>query len=517
MAGLLDMLSSPAGIGLLSGVASYAANARRGTPVNNVGRGLAGGLVGYQQANDQTDAKATEKQQRELRDLQIQQARQSMEATTRGRQLAADAYKSATVPAKPGMPAAFNVGGQSFPDMGEAQRAAKSAFNVPTAALPGKPAGDMYSEAMGMPASLAPQPMGIAHLGDAPIQEQPAQEATPGGFDRRKYLDAVLAAGPDHPLYGEANKQLLDQQKPITLGKTLLDPDTYKVIATDEAWRDEQDATRQQRIEELNMRLEDRRIGREESAALRRELADQQAGLRRDLVSMRPAAQPMAPVAYVNEQGQTVWGTITEARGRPAANYDPTIQGRIASSKKEGAEIGEQRSMIVGKENAIESVKKARTYLNDGIYSGAWGPLTKDVVKRLPLTDKPKAARTEAFISEIGNVVIPRLKEFGGNDSNEEMKYLQRVMGGDITMEPEALQNVLNSAEVKIQRGIDRLNQDGRPRLGSDNNPSPPDKPRPAQSFSLPPNAKQYEGKTLRDTVSGKRYRAAGGKWQEVR
>ena len=83
MAGLLDFLSSPGGIGLLSGVASYAANARRGVPINNLGRGLAGGLVGYQQANDQTDANAAEKQQRELRDLQIQQARQSMEALTK--------------------------------------------------------------------------------------------------------------------------------------------------------------------------------------------------------------------------------------------------------------------------------------------------------------------------------------------------------------------------------------------------------------------------------------------------
>lgn len=79
MAGLLDFLQTPQGIGLLSGVASYAANARRGTPVNNVGRGLAGGLVGYQQANNQTDANASEKQQRELRDLQIQQSRQQIE------------------------------------------------------------------------------------------------------------------------------------------------------------------------------------------------------------------------------------------------------------------------------------------------------------------------------------------------------------------------------------------------------------------------------------------------------
>ena len=56
MAGLLDFLQTPQGQGLLSGVASYALNARRGTPVNNVGRGLAGGIAGYAQANEQQKA-----------------------------------------------------------------------------------------------------------------------------------------------------------------------------------------------------------------------------------------------------------------------------------------------------------------------------------------------------------------------------------------------------------------------------------------------------------------------------
>lgn len=158
------------------------------------------------------------------------------------------------------------------------------------------------------------------------------------------------------------------------------------------------------------------------------------------------------------------------ANGKPviSSSSDPVLQGRIASSKKEGAEIGEQKSMIVGKENALNAVKKAKTYLTDGIYAGAWGPLTKEAVKRIPGLDKTKAARTEAFIAEIGESVVPRLKEFGGNDSNEELKYLQRIMAGDVSMEPEALAQILDSVEKKIQTGIDRLNQDGRPRLGSD-------------------------------------------------
>lgn len=46
--GLLNFFQSPGGQGLLSAVAGYAAGARRGTPVNNIGRGLLSGVTGYQ-------------------------------------------------------------------------------------------------------------------------------------------------------------------------------------------------------------------------------------------------------------------------------------------------------------------------------------------------------------------------------------------------------------------------------------------------------------------------------------
>lgn len=138
---------------------------------------------------------------------------------------------------------------------------------------------------------------------------------------------------------------------------------------------------------------------------------------------------------------------------------DPNLQGRLSEAKEEGKTVGEQRGMIGGKYQAVDSVRDAKKLINDGIYAGYYGEMKKTLAKANPLADKTKAANTERFISHIGNVVIPRLKEFGGNDSNEEMKYLQRVMAGDITMEPEALMKILDDAEKKIQQGIERLNR----------------------------------------------------------
>ena len=48
--GLLNFFQSPGGQGLLSAIAGYAAGARRGTPVNNIGKGLLSGVTGYQNA-----------------------------------------------------------------------------------------------------------------------------------------------------------------------------------------------------------------------------------------------------------------------------------------------------------------------------------------------------------------------------------------------------------------------------------------------------------------------------------
>lgn len=130
-----------------------------------------------------------------------------------------------------------------------------------------------------------------------------------------------------------------------------------------------------------------------------------------------------------------------------------------AAGKKEGFEIGEQAAMIENKYSAIDSVREAKDMLKQGIYTGYWADVGKTLAKASmgAVGDRQKAARTEEFMSYIGNTVVPRLKEFGGNDSNEEMRYLQKIMGGDITMEPEAISAILESAERKISRGIERL------------------------------------------------------------
>ncbi|MEJ7932586.1 hypothetical protein WG922_21630 [Ramlibacter sp. AN1015] len=99
-------MNTPAGQGLLSGVAHYAAGAGRGGPVNSIGRGLLGGLSGYQGANDRITEQAQLAKRNELFDLQLQQGRMQMtQAQEQAAREAAirDAAKASTTQALPGM------------------------------------------------------------------------------------------------------------------------------------------------------------------------------------------------------------------------------------------------------------------------------------------------------------------------------------------------------------------------------------------------------------------------------
>jgi hypothetical protein len=147
-----------------------------------------------------------------------------------------------------------------------------------------------------------------------------------------------------------------------------------------------------------------------------------------------------------------------------AAGLSPVL-GAIAkgqaqkSGEAAGTDVGKQTAAIEGKYTALNSVQDALDVVNKGIYAGGYGPLQEGLAKYSNgvLADKQRLVNTEEFRAYIGDVVIPRLTEFGGNDSVEELKYLKSVMAGETTMESKAIQRILGKAKEKIQRGITRV------------------------------------------------------------
>ena len=128
------------------------------------------------------------------------------------------------------------------------------------------------------------------------------------------------------------------------------------------------------------------------------------------------------------------------------------------SGKQVGKDVAESISpkVLQGKEDTLGALKRAKTLLGEGIYTGGLASAKMAISKYSPLGSQEKLERTEKYLAYVSTTVIPLLKEFGGNDSNEELKFLQRLVGGEITLEEETLKEIIDSAIMKTERGVAR-------------------------------------------------------------
>ena len=174
------------------------------------------------------------------------------------------------------------------------------------------------------------------------------------------------------------------------------------------------------------------------------------------LAGLQPGTEPFQRrmLEYANKK--------VEGAGKGTGNV--TIGGinvdTGAAAKAAGKIVGENVANIENQFSLETAYKDALSLLNKGIYSGAFGPEQAAATKYSLglLGNQKKLENTEVFLANIGEIVIPRLVQFGGNDSNEELKYLQNVVAGNQRLEPESMKRILASAEKKVQNNIKRLN-----------------------------------------------------------
>jgi hypothetical protein len=153
-----------------------------------------------------------------------------------------------------------------------------------------------------------------------------------------------------------------------------------------------------------------------------------------------------------------------------------------AAAKAAGTVIGEGVANIESQYSLQTGIGDALKLIDKGIYAGAYGPEKGFVAKFSggAIGDSKKVQNTEVFMANIGEIVIPRLQQFGGNDSNEELKYLQKVVAGDQRLEPESMKRILISAEKKIANNIRRLQKQAESAGKGGNLPLEPMQPTPS-------------------------------------
>jgi len=170
-----------------------------------------------------------------------------------------------------------------------------------------------------------------------------------------------------------------------------------------------------------------------------------------------------------------------------------------AAAKAAGKLVGENSVNIESQYSLQTGVSDALKLIDKGIYAGAYGPEKGFIAKYSLGTvgDAKKLENTEVFLANIGEIVIPRLVQFGGNDSNEELKYLQKVVAGDQRLEPESMKRILISAEKKIANNIRRLQKQAESAGTGGNLPLEPMQPTPSQ----PKANKRYNPQTKKVEV----------------
>lgn len=305
--------------------------------------------------------------------------------------------------------------------------------------------------------------------------------------DPQKAAMALLNSG--HPVGQQLGQKLLEgtfkqqePKKPIVLGKTLVDPDNYKPIAVDETWAADQAAARAQKINELNMKLEDQRLSREENAALRRELAAQQEALRRDLATQASAdRRAMVRASSGNPYYtpvQTAQGVMAfNARtgkmepvnvgGAPiiGAGADPVLQGKIAGAKAGESEKAEHEAKRDSNMSGIGTIiDEARTVLKQNPTQSTIGTLVDAAGKIVRAT--PRGATEAEKLRVIGGALVAKMPRMEGPQSNYDVQYYKEMAGmvGDSTVPVPRRLAALDEVE-KLWRKYDKNDAPKTPAL----------------------------------------------------
>jgi hypothetical protein len=187
---------------------------------------------------------------------------------------------------------------------------------------------------------------------------------------------------------------------------------------------------------------------------------DPAVGTDAELIAQTKYNKPFASLSAVEKQ--EVYKEIQSTKKNSLGSGLTALAEAITkeTGKGVGKDVAEAVSPVVlqGKENTLAALKRAQDLLtkNDGIYTGGLASAKMAASKYTPFGSQKKLENTEKYLAYVSTTVIPLLKEFGGNDSNEELKFLQRLVGGEITLEEETLKEIISSAITKTERGIKR-------------------------------------------------------------
>lgn len=461
MAGLLDFLSTPGGVGLLSAVAGGMAGARRGTPINNIGRGLVTGVAGYQSAQEQAIRDKENALTKQYRELQMQQLQRQME-----QQKSQHAWKA-------GLPSVMKP---SISEQGTQLNEQDAAF------------GDEGTQATIEAGQYAPN----------------AQLRVTPQVDQQAVQDYLMQ--PDSPFADELIKQQIVPEKPQLV--TVYGEDGKPM----QKWLRPGESTGV-----------DVGMGKPEGESYKER-------------TVSPDGRTY--VKQYSQDGGKTWQQIEGTRP-----YDIRSASGSSNINQTLNNYGEPKPYWNANEGRYEFYQFNKAGeprvapLPKGVQPDAEGKLgeaqTKQIIGVNNLQNAIREYRSELSAWTPGMVVSPDSRAKMGTKYNNMMlqakeafnlgvlngpdyDILQQVVTNPTTMKGAITsRGALDTQASELSRIMGEVGATTavKPRPAKDDAHEKRVDAKPAATFDLPPNAKQFEGKTLRDTKSGKRFKSVNGKW----
>jgi hypothetical protein len=396
--GLLGFMSTPAGQGLLSAVATGLATARRGRPLNNIGSGLLGGVQGYQQATENQNTNS-------LKNIQLQQAQQAME---RQKQILELQKRFAT------------------PAGGAAMGAVAAQGNTPG----GFDGDGNYT---------AP----VNNLGPTNAAAAVAPQTKPG-FDYAGYSDALASIDPNAAL---AMKASLLKDSPFNkIDLKDVDPASAEMFRKTGNYGDLK--IRSKKEFAPNGRLVDVYSTPQGSA-----FSDPNKPF---TTGQNGEAVPNLPYQNfeIRKAGAGASRTNVSVDAAPKAFWSDF--GKTASEQ-----LFSERTAAQSAASTLQSIGEIRKAVAGGAYQGAGADMKLSAAKALGAIglqiDPQTVANTEKFNAVANGFVLEKIKTLGTNPSNADREFIEKTVPR-LNTDPNALPSLLNFMEQKARTQVQAFN-----------------------------------------------------------
>jgi hypothetical protein len=126
--------------------------------------------------------------------------------------------------------------------------------------------------------------------------------------------------------------------------------------------------------------------------------------------------------------------------------------------------VDQRKNAQVAATQTIPSIFEARKALDDGAITGMFAAGKVNLQKLGAMFDIPaaQAENTEVLRSAIGSGVLAHIKELGANPSNTDRDYIEKVQGGQISLEEGSIRRILDIQEKYARQAIRNFNNDAK-------------------------------------------------------